>query len=194
VGYTTSFSGKVTVTPPLSAAEASFLRRYAHTRHCAHQPGPYTAATPPTQAEIEQYGRQRAELTFSDCPRPGSSCGRNGDSVPGLWCQWVPGGYDSETDTYGIIKWDGGEKFYDYVEWMKFIIQHFFMPGAWALSGTGPAVPGGAATSLDPAGHVLNGVIEWQGEEGSDAGRIVVKDNAVMTQVATRSYGDFNEI
>lgn len=106
----------------------------------------------------------------------------------------MPGGYDSVDDVWHTIKWDGGEKFYEYTEWLKFIIQHFLMPGAQALTGTGPVIPGGAADSLNPAGHALTGVIEWQGEESDDMGRIVVRDNVVMTQVAGRSYGEIAEV
>lgn len=35
---------------------------------------------------------------------------------PGLLCQWVP----SEDGT--VIQWDNGEKFYYYVEWLRYIV------------------------------------------------------------------------
>ncbi len=69
---------------------------------------------------------------------------------PGLWCQWT-------INEDGNLAWDGGEKFYYYVEWLEYLIQHFFNP--W--------------------GVLLNGTIEWSGEENSDMGQIVVKDNIV---------------
>jgi len=73
---------------------------------------------------------------------------------PGLWCHWVP------TEDGMGIEWDGGEKFYDYTEWIRYLIHHF----------------------LAPAGYVLNGEVEWQGEDPSDIGKIVVKDNEVSAR------------
>jgi hypothetical protein len=70
---------------------------------------------------------------------------------PGLWCQWVP-----TKDGLGI-EWDGGEKFYDYTEWLKYIIANF----------------------LELWGHTLSGSVIWQGEQTGDVGTIVVEDNVV---------------
>jgi hypothetical protein len=35
---------------------------------------------------------------------------------------------------------------------------------------------------LKPNGYVLNGVVQWQGEEVGDVGEIFVEDNKVFTQ------------
>lgn len=80
--------------------------------------------------------------------------------VPGIWCQWVP------TDDGLGIEWDGNEKFYDYVEWLEYIIKHF----------------------LNPKDYLLNGAVRYQGEEIGDVGRIEVKDNKV-TQVELDATG-----
>ena len=72
---------------------------------------------------------------------------------PGLWCQWTP-----TSDRMGI-EWDGGEKFYYYTEWLVYLINKV----------------------LAPNGYVLNGVVEWEGEERSDVGEITVIDNRVFT-------------
>jgi hypothetical protein len=58
------------------------------------------------------------------------------------------------------IEWDGGEKFYNYTEWLVYIINKL----------------------LEPNGYVLNGVVQWQGEEVGDVGEIFVEDNKVFTQ------------
>jgi hypothetical protein len=88
---------------------------------------------------------------------------------PGLWCQWVPldqyGGHFplSEEDTsltegvYSHFGWDGGEKFYGYVEWLTYLRDHF----------------------LQPWGYVLSGEVTWQGEDSSDMGKIVVNNNQI---------------
>jgi hypothetical protein len=75
---------------------------------------------------------------------------------PDLWCQWVP-----TKDGKGI-EWDGSEKFYGYVEWIKYLI----------------------AKVLSPKGYVLNGTVDWRGEEWEDAGTISIKDNNVEREVA----------
>lgn len=71
---------------------------------------------------------------------------------PSLWCQWTP-----TQDGMGI-EWDGGEKFYSYTEWLVYLIHKV----------------------LAPNGYVLNGVVEYSGEEMGDVGEIVVVDNRVF--------------
>jgi hypothetical protein len=76
VGYSTDFTGEVTVTPPLSAQEADFLQRFAVTRHCSHQPSMYAAAPRLSRAEIAELSRPAVTHMTSDCPAPrNTSCG-----------------------------------------------------------------------------------------------------------------------
>lgn len=72
----------------------------------------------------------------------------------GFYCQWVP-----SKDGMGL-EWDEGEKFYGYIEWLKYLITKFF----------------------EPKGYILNGEVAWEGEEQGDLGVIVVKDNKVSTK------------
>lgn len=85
---------------------------------------------------------------------------KDGKCQPGLWCQWVI----SEDGT--LLEWDGGEKFYYYTEWLKYMISHFFQP--WGIK--------------------LNGEIEWEGEDRNDRGKIVVKDNEVKIKQAKITF------
>lgn len=84
---------------------------------------------------------------------------RNEEGAPDAYCQWIP-----SKDGRGL-EWDGGEKFYAYVEWLVFLIDRFIKP--W--------------------GHFLNGRVEWQGEDGKDQGVIHVRNNQVqaITNVVT---------
>lgn len=66
-------------------------------------------------------------------------------------CQWEIG------DDRKTVKWDGGEKFYEYIEWLQKLIDEFFKP--W--------------------GYQLNGRVEWYGEERKDTGCIKVTDNVI---------------
>lgn len=70
---------------------------------------------------------------------------------PSLWCQWIP----NKDGT--AIEWDGEEKFYHYIEWLEYLIEKI----------------------LEPRGYVLNGIVEWYGEEWGDNGTIIVRDNIV---------------
>lgn len=69
---------------------------------------------------------------------------------PGLWCQWR---LDDET----TLSWDGSEKFYNYIEWLQYLIVHFFEP--WGIK--------------------VNGEVTWQGEDSNDMGKIIVTDNVI---------------
>jgi hypothetical protein len=73
---------------------------------------------------------------------------------PGLWVQWIP------TEDGEWLEWDGNEKFYDYIEWLEYLIEHF----------------------LSPWGYVLNGTVKWRGEEFGDIGIIIVDNNVVSTE------------
>ena len=73
---------------------------------------------------------------------------------PGYWCQWIP-----SKDGKRLI-YDGGEKFHHCIEWLRYIIKNFLVP--W--------------------GYILNGIVEWRGEDNDDFGRITVKDNVVKVR------------
>ncbi len=79
---------------------------------------------------------------------------RDDKSKPGYYCQWVP-----TSDGEGI-EWDGNEKFYDYKEWLEYIIKNYLTP--WGL--------------------VLNGMVRWRGESFDDIGILTVKDNVVSAK------------
>ena len=78
----------------------------------------------------------------------------NDTDYPGIWCQWVP-----SADGQALV-WDQGEKFYDYVDWLKYLLTHYLIP--W--------------------GYVLNGEVLWNGEAPGDIGKITVTKTAVRSQ------------
>jgi len=93
----------------------------------------------------------------------------DGKCVPGLWCNWVieDGGMHGEEDNTQVLAWDGGEKFYEYIPWLKYYIKNFFEP--WGIK--------------------LNGEIYWVGEDNEDMGKIEVVDNVVTIKVGKVVYG-----
>ena len=87
---------------------------------------------------------------------------KEGKCQPGLWCGWMVSLIDGEQR----FEWDGGEKFYNYVEWMSYLIKHFFKP--WGVK--------------------LTGEIEWVGEDSEDRGKIVVENNDIAVYHAESVY------
>ena len=75
---------------------------------------------------------------------------------PSIWLQWEI----VEEDGKHYLEWDGGEKFYEYVKWLEYVIKYIFK--GWGLK--------------------LNGNIEWRGEGWDDTGNILVDDNKVTVK------------
>lgn len=73
------------------------------------------------------------------------------------YCQW-----ELNENKDGLC-WDGGEKFYYYVEWLEYLNKTLFIP--WGVP--------------------LRGTIEYSGEEAGDSGIIVAKDGKI-TQITIR--------
>ena len=84
---------------------------------------------------------------------------KSGECQPSLWCQWIL--TDKEE-----LQWDGSEKFYNYVEWLKYLINNFFEE--WGIK--------------------LNGEVTWIGEDSNDRGKIVVEDNKVRIFEVEMTY------
>lgn len=76
------------------------------------------------------------------------------ETIPASYNQWEPNDEGTE------IVWNGGEKFYDYVHWLRWIAKHY----------------------LTPRGLELNGEMQWQGEEIGDVGVIRAKASKITTE------------
>jgi hypothetical protein len=196
MGYTTDFVGDFTVTPTLTPEHRAYLAAFATTRRMkrnakltAKMPDPLREAVGlpvgPDGAyfvgDTKDFGQtQTADIvdynTPPGSPDSGSFYKEGGNwyesyveakrmaeaegAQPGLWCQWTP----SEGGT--TIRWDEGEKFYEYVEWLRYLIEHF----------------------LRPWGYSLDGEVDWQGEDPDDRGRIRVTENRIERLVAKITY------
>jgi len=167
MGYTTDFFGEFNLNKPLSPEHKAYLTDFARTRRMKRDPtklvkvdDPIRKATGlpvgPEGAYVVAYQDNMGQSHTSDileynAPPKGQ---------PGLWCQWIP----NEEGT--ALVWDEGEKFYNYVEWLEYIIEHF----------------------LKPWGYTLEGTVEYQGEDRDDRGMILVKDNIVSVKHAVITY------
>lgn len=146
MGYTTDFYGAVEVQPPLNEKEIEYLKKFADTRRMDRRNGPYFV-------EGSGFCGQGSDSDIYDYNRPPPG-------QPGLWCKWEP------TEDGTKIEWNGAEKFYDPVEWMQYLIDHFI--------GENPL----AKEELPFFNkHVVHGKIEAQGEEHSDHWFLVVENN-----------------
>lgn len=153
MGYHTEFQGQFNLNKKLDPATQEFLENFNKTRRMKRKgldasygvDGEFYCGKGPCGQDEED--------NIVDYNSPPST-------QPGLWCQWVP------TPDGLYIEWDGGEKFYHYVEWIEYLIKKV----------------------LAPKGYVLNGVVYWQGEENQDTGKIVIKNNKVTTKEGRITY------
>jgi len=147
MGYTTDFDGQFVLDRPLDDETHNFLNGLNDTRRMARNLPPEYGVEGEFYIDGEGFKGQDDGSTVIDHNRPPKT-------QPGLWCQWRP------TVKGDAIEWDGGEKFYYYVEWIQYIIDKV----------------------LKPKGYVLNGEMDWHGEDRSDNGTIIIKDNVVTTR------------
>lgn len=82
------------------------------------------------------------------------------DTIPDGYLQWTP----NEEGT--ALEWNGGEKFYEYIHWLRWLIKHY----------------------MKSHDLVLNGKIEWRGEELDDIG-VIYADNNKVTHHKTKIEG-----
>jgi hypothetical protein len=149
MGTTTTFEGTFTLDKPLTEAQREYLVAFSEIAHYAH-------GRLDLEDLIEDHLREAVELPAG----PGGAyvVSEEGDSrlghppgVPGAYCQWTP------TEDGSGLEWDGGEKFYDWAEWLTYLVDNFLKP--WGL--------------------VLNGRVAYQGEKAGDAGYLVCTNNMV---------------
>lgn len=148
MGYTTDFEGEFQITPKLRDEDKNFLIKFSNTRRVARLVDPKYGV----EGEFFVDGSagdlgmgQGHDANITDYNRPPST-------QPSLWCDWTP-----NQEGTSLI-WNGGEKFYHYIEWTQYLID----------------------TILKPRGYVLNGEVTWQGEDPEDRGVLVIDNNLVM--------------
>lgn len=155
MGYTTDFTGQFTLDRPLDDDTFTFLQKLSKTRRMKRALGPEYGVEGEFYVDGSGFHGQDHEPSVLNYNEPPAT-------QPGLWCHWTP------TDDRLALEWDGGEKFYYYVEWLEYLVK----------------------TILAPRGYVLNGEVHWSGEEEGDIGLIRVRDNVVVAQRATVTYDE----
>lgn len=164
MGYTTDFFGEFKLSRVLTNDEKSYLDLFNEIRHV--QLDEYSIA--PTQlmenlnipvgkdgcfhVDVEKHDYY-SNPTVIDYNNPPGNC-------PGLWCGWKP------NDSGDSIVWDGMEKFYNYTEWLNFIITNFLKP--WKID--------------------ITGSVRFQGESVSDIGFVRIKDGVAIKDTSMNAF------
>ena len=166
MGYDTTFSGSLKFNKPVTEPLREYINRFSNTRRMPRDNDKIQELYP-NWRELCFFGDLGVKGEYFALDPKTTDFGQDRDESiidyngfkepvhPSLWCQWI-------INDDGELEWDGNEKFYSYEEWLIYLINHFF----------------------EPLGYVLNGDIEWQGEEYSDLGTSHVVDNVV-----TMEYG-----
>lgn len=157
MGYTTDFDGEFGITPTLKPKHRKYLEAFSYSRRMERDAEKASKLPDKLRKAVglpigtdggfyvgddADFGQTRSDdITNYNEPPHGQ---------PGLWCQWQP--TESGDGLYAE-----GEKFYDYIPWLQYLVDNF----------------------LGPWGYKLNGEVSWQGEEAPDVGKIQVKDNQI---------------
>jgi hypothetical protein len=157
MGYTTDFIGHIDVAPSLNHDEIAYLTAFTDSRRCERPGGTY--AVP---------GNPRAEDPSSF---PDNSYNRPAARQPGLWCDWVPC-WDG-----CCLAYNGVEKFYDPVAWLRYLIEHFLQPGAHASASGDPLF---GRFTFD---HVLDGTVVGCRRDNKELFAITVEANHVREDI-----------
>ncbi len=146
MGYTTEFKGKFDLDKPLDEDTYKLLKGLSETRRMKRDVEDKFGVEGEFYINLDGDFGQTHENNIVDYNEPPKT-------QPSLWLQWIP------TEDKLHIEWNGAEKFYEYIKWIKYIIDKI----------------------LIPRGYVLNGEVRWRGEEFDDMGTIVVEDNVLIT-------------
>ena len=125
MGYTTWFTGSLEFNKEVTEELKNFINTFSSIRHMKRDNNKIKEIYPDWEkncykgnlGDEGQYfiggdvyrGQNRDDSILElNCPPKG---------VPGLWCQWI-------INDKGELEWDGNEKFYNYEEWLIYLIKH----------------------------------------------------------------------
>ena len=151
MGYSTDFYGFWMLTPALSLAQTDYLQKFARTRRVKRDPaaiennrrlaaiGLNLGVDAEYFVDVEDEDKSLVDFNLP----PGNQ--------PSLWCKW------RVNDRGDRLEHNGGEKFDLYVEWLDYLVEHFF--SLWGIK--------------------VNGLVRYEGNVLLDAGTIEIIDNCI---------------
>ncbi|MEO6892250.1 MAG: hypothetical protein ABI324_24970 [Ktedonobacteraceae bacterium] len=164
MGYYTEFTGTFKFEKPLAGRHLAYLQGFNETNHYHWNPellqneldpfreavglplgehGCYFTGNHTTRGHDDQAWRY-----WKDHP---AKLGEQCPGKPYFRCGWRPG--DDGTELLADL-----DKFYDYVEWLQYLLDHFIVP--WD--------------------YVLCGIVTWKGQDEEDIGTIIVSYNVLV--------------
>lgn len=156
MGFSTDFVGHIDIDPPLNDDEIEYLTAFAESRRFRREGGPYDVPGNPIAERMD------------DGPH-GEDYNVPGDGQPNLWCDW-------QVCWDGCcLAWNGTEKSYSMISWLRYLIDHFLAPGGHA-SGH----PGFEGFGFD---HRLTGVVVGCRRDNKMLFAVRVVDNMVTEEV-----------
>lgn len=154
MGFSTDFIGHIDIEPPLNNAEIEYLTAFSASRRFVRDT-PYDVPGNP-RAETSE----GVDSALYNRPHPGQ---------PDLWCDW-------EVCWDGCcIAWNGTEKSYKMIPWLRYLIGHFLKPGAEARSD-----PRFAGFTFD---HRLTGTVVGCRRDNKELFMVRVTNNRVTEKV-----------
>jgi hypothetical protein len=151
MGYSTYFYGFWTLTPALSLAQTDYLQKFSRTRRVKRAPDAIKnnrrlAAIGLNLGVDAEYfvDTEDEDESIVDINQPPGS-------QPSLWCKW------RVNDRGNRLEHTGGEKFDGYVEWIDYLVEHFFSP--WGVK--------------------IDGSVKYEGDILVDTGTIEIIDNRI---------------
>ena len=167
MGYTTWFEGGLTPNKPFKKEFVNYINDFSEKRHEPKDVEIIKRSDPDwakhcLDGNLGPYGMYYVG-SFDEGVIDRSAA--KGYTCPGYRCDWC---INEET---GVVEWDGGEKFYQYTDWLIYLIENFF----------------------EPAGYILNGEFIWIGEDSEDRGKISVVNNKVSEFLGEIVYEDERE-
>jgi len=152
MGYSTDFTGKFKVDKPVDEETAKLLKGLASTRRMKRNLSGYGVEGEFFVGNTENFGQNKTPDVVDYNSPPSTQ--------PSLWCQWL---LQEDNQT---IEWNGAEKFYMYIEWIKYLIDKI----------------------LKPRGYFVNGEVYWFGEDREDLGKIIIKNNDVTIKTGRIAF------
>lgn len=174
MGYHTDFTGEFEAEPAFTPEQVEYLEAFNHSRkltwdedEAAKMDDPLREAVglpvgPDGAFIVAEHDNHYGQMAHK---RPAYR-GDGNAHTPGYWCQWVARN-DGQT-----LEWDGGEKFYQYEQWLAFVIEHFCKP--WGVT--------------------LNGTVHWYGEDRTDIGVLEVIDNDVFIHFGSVEFTERRKV
>ena len=167
MGYTTWFEGELTPNKPFKKEFVNYINAFSAKRHEPRDVEIIKRSDPDwakhcLDGNLGPYGMYYVG-SFNEGIVDLSSA--KGYTCPGYWCEWFI------NERTGAVEWNGAEKFYEYTDWLIFLIENFF----------------------EPAGYILNGEFIWIGEDSEDRGKISVVNNKVSEFLGEIVYEDERE-